>query len=426
MAQVPSPKDLMMKYSPQELTAYFETARDTILKRDVEKLKSNEFSEVCLDLVMAVRELSLPKALSSESPSSVQMFAERIGEPYYFALGVVAASPFLPQPDYQAALESISEILDHPLLFSLVRATQEGFRVKADSLGMNAHTLKMNAFETFSPSVSGFVLASNYVTFDDVRHSAYNQDRGQEHLERLCIFLEKLEKTRDRAPDWNDQAVFFKSVVSDIADNSPLGRKDPAIAKILRLVNDGAPLVSVDECVIATEEIFNGLLHDERSSPEIFQRNLDKLDDHGSFYEIAFQSKFLAMNRGGAFFDRGFHYHSPEGRVNFGKNLKILAQRLEGRVAEPKIVLAGFLLGTSEIDALILKDRAQGNPQWLEHAILDKARDPRMLQQPDSSLSVVLNALLSSADEAQRKVFWDARPERGLIRHSYESEGLSR
>jgi hypothetical protein len=417
-----------MKYHPEELTTYLEAARDTILKRDIDKLKTNEFSEVCLDLVLAVRELNLLEVFNSEVPASVQIFAERIVEPYHFALGVVAASPFLPQPDYQTALESITDLLDHPRLFSMISASQHGFKTKADSLGLNAYSLRttLNLYGAFTPSVAGYVLASKYETFGDVRYGANNPEYGQKHVEQLSIFMEKLEKTRDKAPDWNEHAGFFKSVFSDIADHSPLGRKDPAIAKSLRLVNDGAPLVSVDECITATKEILNGLLHDELSSPEIFEKNLDRLDDHDSFYEIAFQSQFLDMNRGASFFDHGFNSHSPEGRVNFGRNLQTLAQRLEGRVAEPKISLAGFLLGTSEVDALILKDRAQGNPQWLEHAILDKARDPGMLNRPDSSLSVVLSSLLSSADEAERKAFWDARPERRFVRQSYESEGLSR
>lgn len=416
-----------MKYRPDEFTAYFMSVRDTILQPDMEKLKTNEFSEVCLDLVLAARDLKLLELLTTEeAPASVQVFAERIVGPYFCALGVVAASPFLPERDYKAALEQVGELLDHPRLFSLAGAAQKGFQVKADALGLNAHSLKTSVYEPFTPSSAGYFLASKYVTLEDVRYAANNAEHGQKHVEQLSVFMEKLEKTRDKAPDWDDRANFFKYVFSSIADHSPLGRKDPSIAKILRLVNDGAPIVSVEECVTATEEIYNGLLHDERSAPEIFQKNLDRLDDHDSFYEIAFQSKFLDMNRGASFFDRGFHYHSPEGRVNFGKNLQTLAQRLEGRVPDPKIVLAGFLLGTSEIDALILKDRAQGNPQWLEHAILDKARDPRMLNQPDSSLSVVLNSLLSGADEAQKKAFWDARPERGLVRPSYESAGLDR
>ncbi|WP_408602028.1 hypothetical protein [Pseudomonas sp. PLMAX] len=415
-----------MKFTPEEFRNYFESAGRTILQPDMEKLKSNEFSEVCLDLVLAARELKVLEVLSTEVPTSVQLFAERIVEPYYCALGVVAASPFLPEREYHAALEEIGDLVDHPRLFGYVSATQKGFQVKADALGLNAHSLKINAYEPFTKSSAGYVLASRYATFEDVRYAANNAEHAQEHVANLSVFMEKLEKTRVKSPDWDDHAAFFKYVFSSIADHSPLGRKDPSIAKILRLVNDGAPLVSVDECVTATEEIFNGLLHDERSSPEDFQKNLDRLDDHDSFYEIAFQSKFLDMNRGASFFDRGFHYHSPEGRVNFGRNLQTLAQRLEGRVADPKIVLSGFLLGTSAIDALILKDRAQGYPQWLEHAILDKARDPRMLQQPDSSLSVVLNSLLSGASEPEKKAFWDARPERGLIRQSYESSGLDR
>jgi hypothetical protein len=416
-----------MKYSPEEFTAYFMSIRDTILEHDMEKLKTKEFSEVCLDLVLAARELKLLEVLSTEeAPSSVELFAKRIVGPYYCALGVVAASPFLPDRDYQAALEQISDLLDHPQIFSLVGATQKGFQLKADALGLNAESLRTNVYGPFNRGRAGYVLASRYATLGDAQYGANNGEYGHMHVEQLSIFLEKLEKTRDKAPDWNDHASFFKHVFSDIADNSPLGRKDPSIAKILRLVNDGAPLVSVEECVTATEEIFNALRSDGRSSPRVFQRNLDKLDDHDSFYEIAFQSKFHDLNRGFAFMDRGFHYHSEEGRVNFGKNLETLAQRLQGRVPDPKIVLAGFLLGTSQIDSLILKDRAQGNPQWLEHAILDKARDPRMLNQPDSSLSVVLKSLLSGTDEAQRKAFWDARPERSFVRPSYESEGLSR
>lgn len=191
-------------------------------------------------------------------------------------------------------------------------------------------------------------------------------------------------------------------------------------------MNDGAPIVSVGDCVRATECIFNGLLHDKQSLTDDFQKYLDILDDHDSFYEVAFQSKFFEMSRNRSFFDHGFQSHSAEGRETFGKNLRMLVERLESRVADPKIVLAGFLLGFSAIDALTIKDRAQGNPRWLEHAILDRAHDPRMLMRPDSSLSVVLNSLLSSADDAERKAFWDSRPERNLTRQSHDSQEFGR
>lgn len=418
-----------MKFTPEEFRNYFESAERTILQPDMEKLKSNEFSEVCLDLVLAARDLRLLELLTLDQQRGVfsaQAFAESIVEPYFCALGVVAASPFLPQRDYKAALEQIGDLLDHPRHFSLVRAAQKGFQVKVDALGLNANSLKTNADEPFTPSSAGFYLASKYATLGDVVYVANNAVGTHKHVEQLCVFMEQLEKTRDHYPEWDDNANFFKLVFSNLAETSTLGRKDPSIAKILRLVNDGAPIVSVDECVTATEEIYNGLIHDERGSPEAFKKNLDKLDDHGSFYEIAFQSKFLELNRGDSFMDRGFQNHSPEGRVNFARNLQELAQRLKGRVADPKIVLAGFLLGTSEIDALTLKDRAQGNPQWLEHAILDKSRDPGMLRRFDSSLSVVLFSLLKGADTPQKKAFWDSRPEAHFIPSSYEPQIHSR
>jgi hypothetical protein len=93
---------------------------------------------------------------------------------------------------------------------------------------------------------------------------------------------------------------------------------------------------------------------------------------------------------------------------------------------DPKIILSGFLLGTSPSGALSLKDRAQGNPLWLEHAILDKARDPRALKQPNSSLSLVMNALLSGVGEVEKKAFWDSRPEGRYLPKAYEHDGLSR
>jgi hypothetical protein len=115
-----------------------------------------------------------------------------------------------------------------------------------------------------------------------------------------------------------------------------------------------------------------------------------------------------------------------EGRVNFAKNLQVLIPRLQGRVADPKIPLAGFLLGSSVTEAMTLKDRAQGNPLWLEHAILDRVKDPRSLANPGSSLSVVINVLLEGVDTADQKAFWEARPERGYHRPVAKGEDFSR
>lgn len=182
---------------------------------------------------------------------------------------------------------------------------------------------------------------------------------------------------------------------------------------------NNTPIVSVDECRKATISIRTGLTHVQHVPPEAFLKCLDVLDSHDNFYEIAFESEFQDF-RERPFLERGFpSFSTDENKSDFAKNLQALLERLHGRVRDPKIILAGFLLGKSAANSLELRDRAKRNPLWLEHAILDEAPKPRELKQPDSPLSVVMNVLLSGVKQAERDAFWDVRPEGRYVRKDH-------
>jgi len=421
----------MMNYSIEELKTYLGAVSNVLsdfgrgknndkYAESKERLSTNEFSELCRDLMLSALKFNVDGIAtgsigSLEGELQVVMTHGKL----HRAIGVVAASPCI--PEQRLAQELIADALNPGWGFGVetVYPAQQGFEAKAKATGFNGESLKQLPDYVFDKAAQGYMLASDFSLLFDRRLLILN-------LPAMSDFFTRLEITRDKSPDWDRVAPTIRGVFSAMADQSPIGRKDPSMAKILRLTRDGAELVSVSDCVEATKGIFEGLAETDRTTCEVFTKNLDILDDHSSFYEIAFQSEFLELTRKAAFMDRGFQYHSMEGRVNFAKNLQVLIPRLQGRVADPKILLAGFLLGSSVTEAMTLKDRAQGNPLWLEHAILDRARDPRPLANPGSSLSVVINVLLESVNTADQKAFWEARPERGYHRPVAKGQDFSR
>lgn len=416
-----------MKYTIEELRSYLNATNEVISgfflgakkehRENKEKLKTNEFSELCRDLMLCAHQYSGHGISTPGIPFDYDhcLTIMPLGA-LCTVIGVVAASPNL--PEQKMAQEFVADFFASDSMQEAISLAQKGYQARFESIGFSTWNRIDNKF---TKAAAGHMLASKY-------SSLYDAEFCMQNIDELSHFFERLEKTRDLSPQWNDWAPTFKDRFSQIADSKDysIGRKDPSIAKILRLTRDGADLVSASDCVEATKAVFKGLVETDRTTHEGFVKSLDILDDHSSFYEVAFQSEFFSLNRAASFIDRGFQYHSTEGRINFAKNLQALIPRLQGRVADPKIVLAGFLLGGSVIDAMTLKDRAQGNPLWLEHAILDRARDPRSLGNPGSSLSTVLNILLKDVDKAEQKAFWDARPERGFHRPAEESEDFSR
>ena len=367
-------------------------------KNALERLSSDELTGLCEELVAA---------------AEGNVLAHEYG--YACALGIICATPT--SPAQFAALETIADMLNDPERVTLLFEIRKGFEAKAKSLRTSGFDLRPDFRRPFDKATYGFLLASNYAPLQDA-------DFVETHIGPISNFLEDVEKTRTRMPDWIELQK-FKGWFSDIADGhrTLAGRKHPDMARILRLFNDGADLVSINDCVEATRRVFEGLVHtDQRCDPESFIKNLDVLDDHKSFYEVAFQPQFLELGRESAFMDVGFQYHDDQGRANFGRNLAELAKRTEARLPDSRIMLAGFLLGGSLIDTMIAKDRTQGDPFWLENEVLNKARHSRTLAVRDSSLRVVIEALLEGRTPDERKAFWENRPERALIQQRDREE----
>lgn len=416
-----------MKYSPKELISYLDSAFDVVMRNDSERLKSDEFSRLCLDLMIDAKALNLPwlkhpeqgpinrefldEMRKLDTDKGMKLFATTSS-----AMGVIAASPFLSAKDYRAVLHMIGGLLEDERTLSFLTVVQDAFRRKADAMQMDGFRLRPDGYFPFDTASVGYTMACRYVNLQD-------QHFVNRNIQPLSEFVEKLEKSRDRISDWDQYSPLFKDSFLKAVDYAPDGRKDPYISKVLTLTNDGSPLVSSKECEDATETLFLGLWDADRVSSDDFRRSLDVLDDHTSFYEAAFQPVFLDLcqRKGGAFMDHGFRSLSDEGRVNFSFNLQSLLSRLQGRVADPKIVVASFLLGTTVVESLALRDRAKGNQQWLEHNVLDRAREPRMLRDKSSSLSTVLTLLLSTAKDSERAAFWDSRREKGFYIQSEDN-----
>lgn len=408
-----------MKYSVEEVINYLRTIGDIVSsasswRADPEvfkRIKNEDFTLLCRDVILSFHEEL--KLNADEFGVNLERLTKtpdfKLPSSYLAAIGVLAGSPEI--PEQKQALEYLGGFMDFPGHISAIEPAREGFRAKTKASGHGIKVFREDVlFGPFDKATQGASLVTGHEIFQ-ILDTWYIFD----NLEPISQFLEKLEKTRHQMPDWDKNAEFFADRFSAAADNG-IGRKNPSIAKILRLTKDGADLVSVGECVEATKAVFDGLTRPDRSDSQDFLKNLDILDDHTSFYSVAFQSEFLELTGRRAFMDEGFRSWDVPERENFGRNLAALCERLEGKVADPKILLSGFLLGTSLTESMILKDRSQGDPKWLENAILDRNRYPKSLQDPTSSPTMVLHALLSGTEEGELKAFWEKRPELPLVR----------
>jgi hypothetical protein len=321
----------------------------------------------------------------------------KVADGYLAALGVVAASPFLPEKNN--ALAYVGKMLGTEFHRELFPDIQDVYR-HLMNIDNNRFFSVIGESNQFQDATAGELMLSEF-------RSMYSSEWFvAKNLPAFSDFFEKFEKTRSYLPVWDKAASWINDFYTRISENPGIGRKDQDIAKVLRLTKDGADLVSVSECAEATDKLFLALVHPERSDCEAFVRNLDILDDHGSFYAVAFQSSILSnMDRGGGIQNELARW-PHEKRDDFRKNLAELAQRIESKVADTDILLGSLLLGKTLIESMTLKDRAQGKAKWLESAILAEARNPRQLMDPQSALSVVMDTLLSRYEPAEVSAFW--------------------
>jgi hypothetical protein len=397
-----------MKYEMIELMEYLPGVCDVMFKsfrggkdnsEAVEKIKSKEFSELCRDLVASFHanvNLTDEEVLEKIFDSIGVGKDYRIVNGYLFAIGVVAASPAL--PERSAALALTGKLLKTRFHRELFPVISESYRhlIKQDS--ERRYSIESNAF---NDAVAGGLMLT------DLTAGWYHHDSFiKQNLTEFSEFFENYEKTRSYSPVWEKAAPWINDVFTRISEDPSIGRKNPDIAKVLRLTKDGADLVSVSDCVEATKKLFQGLVHPDRSDCAEFIKNLDILDDHSSFYSVAFQSELLGNLPRGEGIQRALTYWPHESRDNFRKNFATLAQRIEGKVADVDIILCGLLLNTSVLDSMILKDRAQGKSQWLESAILEKTRNGHSLMDPDSVASIVMDTLLSRYEPEEVSAFW--------------------
>jgi hypothetical protein len=370
-----------------------------------EKVKSNEFAKLCRDLMLSFQShvnLTCEEQLEKFAGAGYEIGADRIAEGYLFAIGVVAASPFLPEKT--DALAYIGKMLGskyHRELFPVVEQAHRHL-IKMDSHRLYSILGESNQF---GDAQAGELMLTELTTlFGSGRH--YEVNYIKHFLPEFSEFFEKYEKTRSYSPVWEKAAPWINDIYTRISEDPSIGRKNPDVAKVLRLTKDGADLVSVSDCVEATKKLFLGLVHPERSDCDEFVKNLDILDDHSSFYSVAFQSELLGNLSRGDGIQRELTRWPRETRDSFRKNLAALAQRIEGKVADSGIVLCTLLLGNSVVDSMTLKDRAQGKPKWLESAILDNAENPRHLVDPNSAISIVMDTLLSRYAPDEASAFW--------------------
>ena len=403
-----------MKYDAHEVLEYLPGVYDAVSaslhsvdhnSEASEKIKTKEFAELCRDLVLSFQSIAsgtyedeMEKLVGARNIAS----SEKIVHGYLFAIGVVAASPFLPEKiDALAYTGKMIGTKFHRELFPVIEDAHRHL-IKIDKYRFFS---VIGETKQFNDSVAGELMLSELTT---MLGTGWEKSDWfiKNNLPAFSDFFEKYEKTRSYSPVWDRAASWINLVYTGIAEDSSIGRKNPDVAKVLRLTKDGADLVSVSECVEATKNVFLGLVHPERSGSDVFARNLDILDDHKSFYAVAFQSELLGhMHRGGGV-QQELTTWPHETRDNFRKNLLALAQRMEGKVADADIILCSLLQGNDIVDSMTAKDRAQGKPMWLESSLLENARNPRQLMDPNSAISVVMDTLLSRYEPDEVSAFW--------------------
>lgn len=310
-----------------------------------EKIASGEFAILCRDVVESFRasqksnSLDFGIAINPSEINSAPYDIRRIQDNYLLAVGVVAASVEL--PEQQKALSYVSGFIENKGMSFLIDGVKEGFDRKFKLSKYADYPLYLvDGYVEFNPPVQGFtLLAGDHVFLESRREFLTSQ------IKPISVFLEKFEKTRDTSPRWNQVSGLIKHRYSEVADE--IGRKNDDLAKIFRLVNDGAVSVSIDDCVNATKDIANVLMDPGYASRVNFTAALDVLDEHPDFWKVAFQDELLGSTRQYSFVNEVVRQWPDEDRKVFQSNLSELNERIQGKVADANVLLSSLLLGKS-------------------------------------------------------------------------------
>lgn len=398
-----------MKYEFSEASKYLSDIARVVFARSnpdsLQRIGSPEFSVLCKDLIESLHDLqksSLDFGMNLTHETLQGMHdsnpdTERMTQDYFVAVGVVAASIEL--SEQPKALSYASRFIGEKSSYFAIDCMRFGYRAKLAASGYKSYqVVPREVHREFSPAVEGFVVLSEGEYFRNADLHVLMHE-----ISKVGNFLEKLEKTRGFSPDWKINAEIAKSRYEGLAD--VIGRKNDDLKKIFLLVNDGSPSVSISDCVRATHIIAESLLNPTMARQFNFSAEIDVLDEHPDFWKVAFQEELRNKLSGYPLLGELRHW-GIEDRMIFKKNLSELNKRMQDKVVDPDVMLSSILMGQSITSSLVERDRAQGDPRWLERSILEQHSELWRLREPESSLSIVMDALLERTGEEAIKEFW--------------------
>lgn len=401
-----------MKYEKEEVIRYLNDIKNVVFQRESpersERLASPEFSVLCKDLIESMHDMQnngmeFGVDFTDEMLQSVyegRDASNHIVSNYFIAVGVVAASIEL--REQPKALAYAMGFHGSKSTYFAIDQMKFGYRAKLSESSYKSFPFAPCPQEQeFSRATEGYALLSDGAYFHHARKDVLVHESG-----KIATFLEALERTRNFAPEWGQNVKVVKERYSELAD--VIGRKNDDLQKIFRLVNDGSPSVSIQDCVKATHAIADALTNPRKAQAVNFSAAIDVLDEHPRFWQVAFQEELRSKLPSGYPLMEEVRHWNIEDRMAFKKNLSELNSRMQEKVVDPDVVLASVLLGNYISESLMEKDRAQGDPRWLERSILEKSRDLYALREPTSSLSIVMDALLERTGEEATKEFWQS------------------